>query len=106
MNPETEIKQSFGTACRRAGIEGFTFHDLRRCYLNRLRQKGVSIETAMQLTAHKSLQTVLLHYREVPYQDLEDAVAALWEARYIEPNHADTGSRLRRLYERLALRPR
>jgi tetratricopeptide (TPR) repeat protein len=37
---------------------------------------------------------------------LEDAVAALWEARAIEPSNAEVGPRLKALYERLALRER
>ncbi len=36
-----------------------TLHDLRRVYLNRLREKGVSLETAMALTGHRSVTTVM-----------------------------------------------
>ena len=56
------------------GLQGFTFHDCRRVYLNRLRDNGVSIETAMALTGHKSIETVLKYYRQVPESDLQDAV--------------------------------
>jgi tetratricopeptide (TPR) repeat protein len=37
---------------------------------------------------------------------LEDAVAALWEARAIEPANAEAGPRLKALYEKLAARER
>lgn len=34
------MKHSFKSACRRAGINNFTFHDLRHCALNNLRKAG------------------------------------------------------------------
>ncbi len=37
---------------------------------------------------------------------LEDAVASLWEARAIEPANAESGPRLKALYEKLAARER
>ena len=77
LRPEAVLSKSFQSAVRRTGIAGFTFHDCRRVYLNRLRQSGVSIETAMALTDHKSLATVLQYYREVPEADLQEAVAGI-----------------------------
>ena len=59
-------------AARRAALT-LTFHDLRRIFLNRLREKSISIETAMALTGHRSLKVVMEHYREVPEKDLREA---------------------------------
>jgi integrase len=76
LSPDADIKGSFQTAVKRAGLE-LTFHDLRRVFLNRCRERGISIETAMALSQHRSLATVLKHYREVPQGDLEEAVKKL-----------------------------
>ncbi len=54
-----------------------TLHDLRRVYLNRLREKGVSLETAMALTGHRSVTTVMKYYREVSQEDLASAVKSI-----------------------------
>ena len=72
----TQLKP-FQRAIRRAGLSGFTFHDLRRVYLNRLREAGVSLETAMALTDHRSVDTVLKYYRQVPEGELDAAVRDL-----------------------------
>ncbi len=76
LTPDSEFKRSFRNAVKRAKLT-LRFHDLRRIFLNRCREKGISIETAMALTQHRSLATVLKHYREVPQRDLEHAVDAL-----------------------------
>ena len=59
-----------------SGVE-FTLHDLRRVYLNRLRENGVSLETAMALTGHRSVATVMKYYREVSQEDLASAVQSI-----------------------------
>lgn len=77
LGPNVDIKRAFGSAVERAGLSGMTFHDCRRVFLNRLREKGVSVEVAMELTGHKSIATVMKHYREVPMSDTRDAVNLL-----------------------------
>ena len=72
------IKTAFTSAVRRAKLpHPITFHDLRRIHLNRLRQRGVSLETTMALTDHRSVATVLKYYRLVPEEDLRKGVEAL-----------------------------
>jgi integrase len=47
--------------CRRAGISGFTFHDLRREYGSRLVEGGVNLLTVSRLLGHSTEgSTVLL----------------------------------------------
>ncbi|MBI4585495.1 MAG: tyrosine-type recombinase/integrase [Planctomycetes bacterium] len=70
------VRRAFLSAAKRADLS-VGFHDMRRIFLNRLRERGVSIETAMALTGHKSLAVVMAHYREVPEADLQRAVQAL-----------------------------
>jgi integrase len=53
--PFNEIKRSFHTACRRAGIKDFTFHDLRHCALNNLRLAGNDYFKIMSMSGHKTM---------------------------------------------------
>ena len=48
------MKTAWGRACRRAGLEGTLFHDLRRCAVMNLERAGVSRSVAMKLTGHKT----------------------------------------------------
>lgn len=77
LSASSTVRGPFARAAKRAGLDGMTLHDCRRIYLNKLRARGVSMETAMALTGHRQIQTVMKHYREIPDADLEAAVAAL-----------------------------
>jgi integrase len=60
------IRKGFENACRRAGIEGFVFHDLRRTFGTRLLERGVDIVTISRLYGHSS---VLVTQRYLHPQD-------------------------------------
>jgi len=60
------IRKGFENACRRAGIEGFVFHDLRRTFGTRLIERGVDIVTISRLYGHSS---VLVTQRYLHPQD-------------------------------------
>ena len=49
------FKKAFATAVKAAGIEGFTFHDLRHTFNTNSYRAGVPIPTIMEITGHKSL---------------------------------------------------
>jgi integrase len=51
----TTIKTAFNAACRRSGIKGLWFHDLRRTFATRLLQNGVDIITVQNLLGHHSV---------------------------------------------------
>lgn len=51
------IKRSFGSACKAAGIEGLRFHDLRHTFATRLIERGVSGEIVSKLLGHNNLNT-------------------------------------------------
>jgi len=53
--PFASIKRSFSTACRNAGTQDFTFHDLRHCALNNLRLAGNDFFQIMALSGHKTM---------------------------------------------------
>ncbi len=51
------FRRSFETACRRAKITGFTFHDLRHTFASRLVRSGVDLITVKDLLGHYSVKT-------------------------------------------------
>ena len=59
--PYKDVKRSFKTACRRAGIKDFHFHDLRHTFASHLVMAGVDITTVKELLGHKTL-TMTLRY--------------------------------------------
>jgi integrase len=52
----TEIKRSFKTACRLAGIKDFTFHDLRHTFATRLKEAGVDKISRRDLLGHTTTE--------------------------------------------------
>lgn len=55
--PYTSIKTAFNNALRRAGIEDFHFHDLRRTVGTWLLTSGVDIRTVQDILAHSDIRT-------------------------------------------------
>jgi len=56
-----DIKTSFRTACRRAKIQDFRFHDLRHTAASHLVMAGVDLTAVRKILGHKSL-TMTLRY--------------------------------------------
>jgi integrase len=55
--PYTDIKKSFKTALKKAGIKDFIFHDLRRTFGTWLLKKGVDLRTVQYLLDHEDIST-------------------------------------------------
>lgn len=53
--PYVCLHRSFVTACKKAGVQGLRFHDLRHTFASRLDAKGVGIETIRDLLGHSSV---------------------------------------------------
>jgi len=68
-----ECKRSFGTACRRAGIEDFRFHDLRHTFASYLVMAGVDIRTVQELMGHKDIK-MTMRYSHLSKRHLRKAV--------------------------------
>ncbi|MHC4278100.1 MAG: tyrosine-type recombinase/integrase [Planctomycetota bacterium] len=61
-----DVKKSFATACRKAGIIDFKFHDLRHCFASHLVMAGVDIRTVQELLGHKTLRMTIRYSHLAP----------------------------------------
>jgi len=70
------IKNSFTSACRRAGISDFRFQDLRHTYASHLAMRGVHIRALQELLGHKTL-AMTQRYSHLAPEQLQNAVKLL-----------------------------
>jgi integrase len=75
-NSMSEMKRSFTTACQRAGIEDFTFHDFRHTFNTNAYRAGVPIPTIMKITGHKSI-SMFRCYTTISPEDLKEAIGKI-----------------------------
>jgi integrase len=71
-----EGKRSFSSACRRAGIEAFRFHDLRHTFASRMVMKGASLKAVQELLGYASL-AMTMRYAHLSHEHLRDSVNLL-----------------------------
>ena len=57
--PYTDLKKSFGTACRLARISDLHWHDLRHTFGTRLGEAGYNAFEIMELMGHSDIKTSL-----------------------------------------------
>jgi integrase len=82
LNPEGEpyqrhdsLKRCFEGACRRAGIKGLRFHDLRHTAATRMVEKGANIVAIKRILGHADINTTMRYAH--PDDSLGDAVEKL-----------------------------
>ena len=63
-----DIMHSFTSACRKAGITDFRFHDLRHTYASHLAMRGMHIRALQELLGHKTLAMTQRYSHLAPEQ--------------------------------------
>jgi len=71
--PVTSIREAFTSACQKAGIKNFTFHDLRHTFVNNRRLEGHDYFRIMAATGHKTM-SVFKRYNTVSKEELKTLV--------------------------------
>ena len=64
------ITQAFERACRRAGVEGLRFHDLRREATSRLFARGLQVHEVAMITRHSDWRTLKI-YTQPTVEEIE-----------------------------------
>jgi integrase len=62
----TDIKKSYATLLRNAGIEEFRFHDLRHHFASRLVMAGIDLNTVRELLGHADIRMTLRYAHLAP----------------------------------------
>lgn len=81
------MKTAWIAACRRAGLPGTIFHDLRRCAVKNLEAAGVPRSVAMKLTGHKT-ESIYKRYAIADKDAKEEGVEKL--ARHLHQQEERT----------------
>ena len=74
--PLRDINTAWRSACERAGLKGWLFHDLRRTAVMNLERAAVSRSVAMKLTGHKT-ESVYRRYAIADAASLSEGVEKL-----------------------------
>jgi integrase len=96
-----DVKHGFTTACRRAGLEDFRFHDLRHTCAAWLVTAGVPLAEVRDLLGHKTIQ-MTERYAHLAPENLRAAVSRLEDVAS-RSRHAGQGGEVVRLSQAVDL---
>lgn len=82
-----EMKRSFATTCKWAGIEDFTFHDLRHTAINNWRLQGHDYFRIMAASGHKT-RNVFRRYNTVNKEELRALVGEIGNDIHLDIHQA------------------
>lgn len=74
--PYTDVKRAFRTACKKAGIKDFHFHDLRHTFASHLVMAGTSIAVVQELLGHKDIK-MTMRYSHLSPEHKKEAIKTL-----------------------------
>jgi len=72
----TDVKRSFASACKRAKINNFRFHDLRHKFASHMVMRGVRLEVLQKILGHKNFR-MTLRYAHLAPDYVSDSVSKL-----------------------------
>ena len=70
---KTSMSHAFTRACKRAGVENATFHDLRHTFVTNARRAGVDYFRIMAITGHRTM-SAFKRYNTIDEADLRRAM--------------------------------
>lgn len=73
-----DVKTGFRAACRRAGLDGVRFHDLRHTAASRMVETGIDLVTVSKILGHASIQMTMRYAHPTP-ENMRLAVQRLGE---------------------------
>ena len=81
-----DIKRAFKTACRKASITDFRFHDLRHTAATNMVNGGVDIVTVKEILGHSSIEMTMRYAHPTPENKRKavDVLAALFSKKPLE----------------------
>src|SRR5262249_12502898 len=77
------LRRSWRTACTKAGLPLRLFHDLRRSFIQRCEDAGVSRSSAMKITGHRT-EAIYSRYAITPRSSVSAALRKLAESTRVE----------------------
>ena len=86
-NPIVDIRKAWKTACKKAGVPGLLFHDLRRSAVKNLDEAGVSRDVAKSISGHKT-DAMYTRYNIADIKRKRKALELVQEFREVQASEA------------------